>query len=98
VAWPALRDGLAGTITVDDPEVHEAMRALAGYGLAIGDCGAAPLAALRRLVADPDCQPLRTAVGLDPTTRVLFITTEGPTDPASYRAVLSGPRRQVRPL
>jgi diaminopropionate ammonia-lyase len=98
VAWPALRDGLAGTITVDDPEVHEAMRALAGYGLAIGDCGAAPLAALRRLVADPDCQPLRTAVGLDPTTRVLFIATEGPTDPASYRAVLSGPRRQVRPL
>jgi diaminopropionate ammonia-lyase len=88
VAWPALRDGLAGTVTVDDPEIHQAMRELAGHGLAIGDCGAAPLAALRRLMGDPDGQPLRTAVRLGGTSRVLFVATEGPTDPASYRAVV----------
>lgn len=89
VAWPAVRDGLAGTVTVDDPEVPAAIRELAGYGLAIGECGAAPLAALHRLAADPDGQPLRDAVGLGPGSRVLFVATEGPTDPASYRAAVA---------
>jgi len=88
VAWPVLRDGLTGMITVDDPEAHAAVRELADLGLAIGDCGAAPLAALRRLLADPGCQPLRAALELGPTTRVLCLATEGPTDPAGYRTVL----------
>lgn len=89
VAWPAVRDGLAGTVTVADPEVRAAMRELAAGGLAIGECGAAPLAALRRLVADPDGRALRDAVGLAPGSRVLFVATEGPTDPASYRAAVA---------
>ena len=88
VAWPAVRDGLTGTVTVDDPEVHAAIRELAGCGLSIGDCGAAPLAALRRLLTDPGCQPLRATVRLGPASRVLGIATEGPTDPAGYRAVV----------
>ena len=33
-------------ITVSDAEAHAAMRELAAAGLAIGDCGAATLAAL----------------------------------------------------
>lgn len=88
VAWPAVRDGLTGTLTVDDPEVHDAIRELAGAGLPIGDCGAAPLAALRRLTDDPGCRTLRAAVRLGPATRVLWVATEGPTDPAAYRAVV----------
>lgn len=88
VAWPVVRDGLTGTITVDDPDVHDAIRELAGAGLPIGDCGAAPLAALGRLVDDPDCRPLRAAVRLGPASRVLWVATEGPTDPAAYRATV----------
>lgn len=87
-AWPTLRDGLTGTVTVDDTEVRAAMRELAGYGLAIGDCGAAPLAALRRLVRDDGCRALREAAGIGPATRVLGIATEGPTDAAAYRAAV----------
>jgi diaminopropionate ammonia-lyase len=83
-AWPALRDGVHGTITVADPEVHAAMRELAGASMAIGDSGAAPLAALRALAAEPACGPLRDAVGLGPATRVLLVAGEGPTDPAAY--------------
>jgi threonine dehydratase len=55
------------------------MRELAAAGLAIGDSGAAPLAALRAIAAE-----------LAPGTRVLLVATEGPTDPEGYRRVISG--------
>jgi hypothetical protein len=45
---------------VSDDEVARAMRELAAAGLAIGESGAAPLAALRALTADPACAGLRT--------------------------------------
>lgn len=86
-AWPILRDGLVGTVTVGDAEVHEAMRDLAAAGLTIGDCGAAPLAAVRALVDDSACRALRDAVALRPTTRVVCVATEGATDPDTYRRV-----------
>ena len=77
-AWPSLLHGIRGTVTVGDAEARAAMRELAAAGLAIGDCGAAPLAALHALRDDPSCAALRDAVALD---RVLLIATEGPTDP-----------------
>jgi diaminopropionate ammonia-lyase len=88
-AWPALRHGIAGTVTIADAEAHAAMRELAAAGLAIGDSGAAPLAALRALAGDPDCAALRDAVRLGARSRVLLVATEGPTDPAAYAAVAS---------
>jgi diaminopropionate ammonia-lyase len=88
VAWPSLRDGLAGAISVTDPQVHQAMRDLAGWGLAIGDCGAAPLAALRALLSGESGRPLRELTGLGPDSRVLLLATEGVTDPASYGAIV----------
>jgi diaminopropionate ammonia-lyase len=89
-AWPVLRDGIHGTVTVDDAEVAAAMRELAALGLAIGECGAAPLAGLRRLVAEPGCGALRAAAGLGPHSRVLLVATEGPTDPETYRRAVAG--------
>ena len=74
-AWPVLRAGIHASVTVSDAEVHAAMRELAAAGLAIGDSGAAPLAALRRLA-------------LDRPERVLLVATEGVTDPAGYAAVI----------
>ena len=68
-AWPTLRAGIHGTITVEDAEAHAAMRDLAAAGLAIGDSGAAPLAALRRLATDPEARALRDALAVTPTTR-----------------------------
>jgi diaminopropionate ammonia-lyase len=87
-AWPTLRAGIHGTITVEDEVAHAAMRELASAGLAIGDSGAAPLAALRRLVTDPEASGLREAVRLTRETRVLLIATEGPTDPDHYHRVV----------
>jgi diaminopropionate ammonia-lyase len=87
-AWPSLRAGIAGTVTVDDGEAHAAMRELAAVGLAIGDSGAAPVAGLRALAAEPACAALREAVGLGPRSRVLLVATEGPTDPPAYRRIV----------
>lgn len=53
--WPTLEPGIRGTTTVSDAEVASAMRELAAAGLAIGDSGAAPLAALHALRAAPRC-------------------------------------------
>jgi diaminopropionate ammonia-lyase len=87
-AWPTLRAGIHGTITVEDAEAHAAMRELAAAGHAIGDSGAAPLAALRRLVTDPEASALRDALAVTPTTRSLVIATEGPTDPEHYARIV----------
>jgi diaminopropionate ammonia-lyase len=81
-AWPDLLRGIHATVTVGDAEVHEAMRELAARGHAIGDCGAAPLAAMRQLGED-----LRGE-------NVVLIATEGITDPESYARVM---RHQLTP-
>jgi len=77
-AWPDLRAGIAGTVTVSDPDAHAAMRELAGAGLAVGDSGAAPLAALHKL-----------AGRWDAGARVVLIASEGPTDPEGYERRIS---------
>jgi diaminopropionate ammonia-lyase len=91
-AWPSLLAGIHGTVAVSDAEAHAAIRELADAGLAIGDSGAAPLAALRALMGagDDESAALRAAAGLGPSSRVLLIATEGPTDPAAYAAIVAG--------
>lgn len=66
VAWPSLSAGIHATITVSDEQTAQAMADLEAAGLRIGESGAAPLAALRTLSAEPG-------------TRVLLIATEGRT-------------------
>jgi diaminopropionate ammonia-lyase len=67
-AWPTLRAGIARTVVVTDDETRAAMAELEAQGLAIGESGAAPLAALRVLAAD-----------LSDASRVLLVATEGRT-------------------
>jgi diaminopropionate ammonia-lyase len=88
-AWPSLRAGMTGTIEVSDDDVHAEMRGLAAAQLALGDCGAATVTALRRLA---EAQDLSAAVGFGPSTRALLIATEGPTDPDAYAEVIRGNR------
>lgn len=78
-AWPVLRDGIHATVTVSDPEARAAVRELAAAGLAIGESGAAPLAALRALAAEAGSSELPAHLTLGPESRVLLIGTEGPT-------------------
>jgi diaminopropionate ammonia-lyase len=78
-AWSSLLSGIHGTITVDDAQARAAVRELAGAGLAIGESGAAPLAALWALMTDAECAGLRDFVCAGLSSRVLLLATEGPT-------------------
>ncbi len=81
-AWPSLRAGIRATVVVGDDETRAAVSELAARGLAIGESGAAPLAALRLLSGDPALAAVRDAVGLGPSSRVLLVATEGRTGAA----------------
>jgi diaminopropionate ammonia-lyase len=78
-AWASMRCGIAATVAVSDDEAAAAMSEPAHAALAIGECGAAPLAGLRALYSDPRCSSVRERIGLGPDTRVLLIATEGTT-------------------
>jgi diaminopropionate ammonia-lyase len=78
-AWPSLRDGIHATVRITDDEAAAAVRELATAGLRIGESGAAALAAVRVLAAEPAGMKLRRAIGVGPATRAVLIATEGPT-------------------
>ncbi len=78
-AWPSLRCGIAGTVTVSDEDASAAMRELAANGLTIGESGAAALAGLRALQQDDDGRDLREHLEINRRTRALLIATEGAT-------------------
>src|SRR5689334_9194556 len=83
VAWPILRDGLYGTVTVTDDQAAAAIRGLATHGLAIGESGAAPLAALHLLDLDDD-------------ERVALIASEGPTARRTIAGMLGEARAHLQ--
>ncbi|MFC5727371.1 MULTISPECIES: diaminopropionate ammonia-lyase [Nocardioides] len=84
LAWPTMRDGIAVLATVTEADAEEAMRALAEAGIESGGSGAAGLAGLLAH-AEP--------VGLRPDDRVLVVSTEGATDPASYARIVGNSSR-----
>ncbi|ANZ40099.1 PLP-dependent lyase/thiolase [Lentzea guizhouensis] len=70
-AWPFLHNGLDAAITVTDEECARAAADLHAHDVHSGPCGAAPLAGLR---AAP-----RAELGLDETSVVVLLSTEGRT-------------------
>ncbi|GAB7344530.1 hypothetical protein MBLNU457_2356t1 [Dothideomycetes sp. NU457] len=68
IAWPGLRDGVDIAVAVGEDEVHRCVGELKQLGLDVGPCGAAPLAAVRRL---------RSAGLLDDDGVVVLFSTEG---------------------
>jgi diaminopropionate ammonia-lyase len=73
LAWPDLERGLAGAVVVDETAATHAISELAALGVDSGPCGAASLAALRVLAAEP----ARSLLGLGPASSVVLLNTEG---------------------
>lgn len=74
LAWPVLRDGLDGAVTVSDDQAAAAVEDLARYSVDSGPCGAATLAAARLVLGQ---RGWRQAIGLRPDAVVLLLSTEG---------------------
>jgi diaminopropionate ammonia-lyase family len=89
LAWRFLQPAVDLFMTVTDAQAEHAMRTLASgeagdVPVLSGESGAAGLAALQVLAADPEG---RSAAGLGADARVLLISTEGATAPGVYHAL-----------
>jgi len=90
LAWTILDHGAAAFMSMEDRFVVDAMIALAAGSngdppLVVGESGSAGVAALLALKGKDD---LRGELGLDASSRVLLIASEGATDPDIYRKVV----------
>ncbi|WP_017903988.1 diaminopropionate ammonia-lyase [Pseudomonas asplenii] len=89
LAWRFLEPSVDFFMTIEDDEAVAAMRRLAAGSagdipLVAGESSVAGLAGLVRLVKDGGA----TDIGLDATSRVLIISTEGATAPGVYAELL----------
>ncbi|KHK59953.1 diaminopropionate ammonia-lyase [Burkholderia sp. A9] len=87
LAWKFLQPCIDEFMTISDDDAVRAMRILASGSegdtpIVAGESGVAGLAGLSVLLQDP---ALVRKVGLDSTSHVLVINTEGATAPATYR-------------
>ncbi|GAA3831063.1 diaminopropionate ammonia-lyase [Streptomyces phyllanthi] len=78
IAWPYLRRGLDAAVAVPDGDSARAAARLAALGISSGPCGAAALAGLRATLTGRGTDECRTALGLDATSVVVLLSTEGP--------------------
>ena len=72
VSWPILRNGVDASVTISDHESDVAVRCLVSQGINAGPCGAATLAALRRVATEDPA-----ALSLCPGSVVVLLSTEG---------------------
>lgn len=98
IAWRVLSRVADGFMTVEDEEAIAVMNRLArpaGKDPAIvsGESGGVGLAGVIRVAADP---AVRKQLGLDATSRVLVINTEGATDPERYAELTGLPARAAQ--
>ena len=88
VAWPFLRTGVEAIVAIEDDRARQAMRELAPVGVISGESGSAGFAGLLEVLSRSDKDPLRRRLGISGETRVLLISTEGPTDPVMYEKIV----------
>ena len=85
ISWPVLESVVDAAIGVPDSLASDAIQRLAWPAarddalITTAASGAAGLAGLLALAHDPDLAPIRTALRIGPTTRVMVIVTEGQT-------------------
>ena len=93
IAWDILEHGAEAFMAIPDDAAADTMRKLATYGIVGGESGVAGLAGFRIAAADP---AMRAALGIDTSSRILAIGTEGDTDPVVYEQIVGEAGETVR--
>ncbi len=88
VAWPLVSGGISLFVAVPDSRAEEAMRLLARDGIVSGESGAAGLAGCLEALGEMGTQDYRKLLGIDESSSLLVISTEGATDPAAYAHIV----------
>jgi diaminopropionate ammonia-lyase len=91
VAWPLVSRGIDAMVVVSDGWAMAAMASLAAAGIVAGETGAAALAGLMAVRAEPAGNPARGALRLGPGSSVLLLCTEGATDPEAWERIVGYP-------
>lgn len=95
IAWPILRDYANCFVSGPDYIAVRGMRILANplgndERIISGESGAPGIGLISLLMEKDELKDLKEALQLDDKSRVLIISTEGDTDPDSYRNILWG--------
>lgn len=93
IAWDILEHGADAFMAIPDDAAADTMRKLALYGIVGGESGVAGLAGFRVVANDP---AMRSALGIDASSRILAIGTEGDTDPVVYREIVGSTGEDIR--
>ncbi len=88
IALPVISAAADAFVAIEDEWCARAMRML-NPAIVAGASGACGLASLLAILHDETLRPLRAVSGLNSTSRVLVIVTEGATDPDLYARVLN---------
>jgi diaminopropionate ammonia-lyase len=80
--------GVSLFIAIPDARAEEAMRFLAHDSIVAGESGAAGLAGRLEAFGGVDAQRYCTLLGVDETSTLLLISTEGATDPAAFDRIV----------
>ena len=85
----------AAFVSIPDRITAAGMRILAAPlrgdpAIVSGESGAAGFAAMWEILSNPECHPLKDALGINTESRILCISTEGATDPDRYRQIVWG--------
>jgi diaminopropionate ammonia-lyase len=88
IAWPIVSKGVDLFISIDDEWACQGMRTFAKLGLVSGETGAAGIGGVLALLHDPSLSAARASLGIESSTRILVICTEGATDPAAYEQIV----------
>ena len=88
IAWPIVSKGVDLFISIEDEWACQGMRKFATLGLVSGETGAAGIGGVLALLSDPSLSAARASLGIDSSTRILVICTEGATDPVAYEQIV----------
>jgi len=86
IAFPTLAAGLDALVAIEDSFAEQSMRSLAAAGITSGETGAAALGGLSAAMASS------TELGIGRDSHVVVLSTEGATDPESYRRIVTDAR------
>jgi diaminopropionate ammonia-lyase len=85
VAWQELDRSVRAFMAIPDEAAIACMRLLSEYGVVGGESGVAGLAGCLLVARDPAA---RRTLGLDGSSRILAVNTEGATDPMLYERLV----------
>lgn len=97
VAWRILSRVADAFMTVDEEDAISVMKRLANpvHGdppIVAGESGGVGLAGLLKAAADP---AIKSALGIDTTSRIFVVNTEGATDPVKYEELVGLTPQQI---